>query len=89
MAEAQPKQKKTKERMDPLVASLMPESDKKMAGIAGISLVVAFFSLKFSTLYILSNSSLIIKSNSASKGRYFNSLSLVYTLYNFCFGLMA
>ena len=46
MAEAQPKQKKTKERMDPLVASLMPESDKKMAGIAGISLVVALaFSL--------------------------------------------
>ena len=40
MAEAQPKQKKTKERMDPLVASLMPESDKKMAGIAGISLVI-------------------------------------------------
>ena len=51
MAEAQPKQKKTKERMDPLVASLMPESDKKMAGIAGISLVVALAFSLWASMY--------------------------------------
>ena len=33
--------KKNTPAMDPLVASLMPESDKKMGAIAGISLVVA------------------------------------------------
>ena len=33
--------KKNTPEMDPLVASLMPESDKKMGAIAGISLVVA------------------------------------------------
>ena len=33
--------KKNTPAVDPLVASLMPESDKKMGAIAGISLVVA------------------------------------------------
>ena len=47
------------------------------------SLVVAVFNLNFSTLYILSNSSFIIKSSRADSVKYFNSLSLVYTLYNF------
>ena len=51
------------------------------------SLVVAVFNLNFSTLYILSNSSFIIKSSRADSVKYFNSLSFVYTLYNFSLGI--
>ena len=51
MAEVQQKAKKKTQRMDPLVASLMPESDKKMAGIAGISLVVALAFSLWASMY--------------------------------------
>ena len=37
--------------MDPLVASLMPESDKKMGAIAGISLVVAIAICMWASMY--------------------------------------
>ena len=37
--------------MDPLVASLMPESDKKMGAIAGISLVVALAICMWASMY--------------------------------------
>ena len=37
--------------MDPLVASLMPESDKKMGAIAGISLVVALAICLWASMY--------------------------------------
>ena len=38
-------------KMDPLVASLMPESDKKMGAIAGISLIVALAFSLWASMY--------------------------------------
>ena len=43
--------KKNTPEMDPLVASLMPESDKKMGAIAGISLVVALAICLWASMY--------------------------------------
>ncbi|WP_298772108.1 AgmX/PglI C-terminal domain-containing protein [uncultured Fibrobacter sp.] len=43
--------KKTTPAIDPLVASLMPESDKKMGAIAGISLVVALAICLWASMY--------------------------------------
>ena len=43
--------KKTTPAVDPLVASLMPESDKKMGAIAGISLVVALAICLWASMY--------------------------------------
>ncbi len=43
--------KKNTPAMDPLVASLMPESDKKMGAIAGISLVVALAICLWASMY--------------------------------------
>ena len=43
--------KKNTPEMDPLVASLMPESDKKMGAIAGISLVVALAICHWASMY--------------------------------------
>ena len=40
-----------KQQLDPLVASLMPESDKKMGAIAGISLVVALAICLWASMY--------------------------------------
>lgn len=37
--------------VDPLVAALMPESDKKMGAIAGISLVVALAMCIWASMY--------------------------------------
>lgn len=45
------KTKKTAPAIDPLVASLMPESDKKMGAIAGISLVVALAICLWASMY--------------------------------------
>ena len=45
------KTKKTAPAVDPLVASLMPESDKKMGAIAGISLVVALAICLWASMY--------------------------------------
>ena len=42
---------KKKAPIDPLVASLMPESDKKMGAIAGISLVVALAICMWASMY--------------------------------------
>ncbi len=43
--------KKNKKQMDPLVASLMPESDKKMMGILGVSVVVALAFSFWASMY--------------------------------------
>ena len=43
--------KKNTSAVDPLVASLMPESDKKMGAIAGISLVVALAICLWASMY--------------------------------------
>ena len=43
--------KKNTPAVDPLVASLMPESDKKMGAIAGISLVVALAICLWASMY--------------------------------------
>ena len=43
--------KKNTPEMDPLVASLMPESDKKMGAIAGISLIVALAFSLWASMY--------------------------------------
>lgn len=45
------KTKKAAPAIDPLVASLMPESDKKMGAIAGISLVVALAICLWASMY--------------------------------------
>ncbi|MBR4559052.1 MAG: TonB family protein [Fibrobacter sp.] len=45
------KTKKNAPAVDPLVASLMPESDKKMGAIAGISLVVALAICLWASMY--------------------------------------
>ncbi|MCQ2062590.1 MAG: TonB family protein [Fibrobacter sp.] len=42
---------KKKQQVDPLVASLMPESDKKMGAIAGISVIVALAISLWASMY--------------------------------------
>ena len=42
---------KTKKQVDPFVASLMPESDKRFAGVALISLVVALSVSLWASMY--------------------------------------
>ena len=42
---------KKKAPVDPLVASLMPESDKKMGAIAGVSVIVALAFSLWASMY--------------------------------------
>ncbi len=45
------KNQKSKQQLDPFVASLMPENDKRFAGVAGISLIVAFAISFYGSMY--------------------------------------
>ncbi|MBQ3776482.1 MAG: energy transducer TonB, partial [Fibrobacter sp.] len=40
-----------KKNLDPFIASLMPESDKKMGAIAGVSLVIALAMCIWASMY--------------------------------------
>ena len=40
-----------KKNIDPFIASLMPESDKKMGAIAGVSLVIALAMCIWASMY--------------------------------------